>query len=303
MSALEKLPLEEKSTIEASPIHSRAMLVSLRLSAWTARKYDKKITSETNAAHGASADAGRYNKMLLSGDCPSYKALMQLVGSIRTEHYANTLAWSDEGFRLLPTANYPQYSDFTRKKRAEFNTLLEEFLSEYPYLREQAKVRLKGMYKEEDYPTVSQIRGKFGFYLDFNPLPIKGDFRCELPQEEIRQIESQMVDRQGEAIKEAMTDAWKRLHDCVKHIHERMVNPDAIFRDSLIYNARELCDMLSRLNVTGDANLEKFRDEVESYLASNDPDTLRENYSLREDTATLAEDIMQRMSGFYQEIN
>lgn len=283
----------------AASIHTRAMLVSLRLSAWTARKYDKRISNEVNSAHGATSDAGRFNKMLLPGDCASYKALMQLVGSIRTEHYQNSLSWSDEGWRLLPTANYQQYAAFTRKKRAEFETLLEEFLSEYPHLREQAKVRLNGMYKDEDYPTVSQIRSKFGFYLDYSPLPAQGDFRVDLPSDEVARIEQSVTDRLSKATDEAMRDCWKRLADCVKHIHEKTVNPDSIFRDSLIYNARELCDMLSRLNVTGNTDLEGFRAEVESYLVANEPDTLRENDTVRDDTATLAEDIMARMSAFY----
>jgi hypothetical protein len=291
--------IQQNVNITPTSIHSRAMLVSLRLSAWTARKYDKKITQETNSAHGAVADAGRYNKMLLPGDCASYKALNQLIGNTRTEHYQNTLAWSDEGWRLLPTANYQEYSGFTRKRKAEFTTLLDEFLQEYPTLRDSAKIRLNGMYKEEDYPTISQIRNKFGFYLDFSPLPAQGDFRVDLPSEDIRRIESAMQDRVALATSDAMKDAWQRLQDCVKHIHDRMSTPDAIFRDSLIYNARELCDVLGRLNVTGDTQLEAFRAEVEESLAANDPDTLRENDSLREDTAVLADDILTRMSAFY----
>ncbi len=285
--------------VTAAPIHSRAMLVSLRLSTWTARKYDKRVTAEVNASHGASSDAGRFNKMLIPGDALSYKAIMQLAGSIRTQHYANTLAWSDEGWRLLPTANFTEYSSFVRKAQSEFNTLLEDFLTEYPALRESARVRLNGMYREEDYPTTSQIRHKFSVCLDYSPLPAKGDFRVDLPADEVQRIESECQAKVTDATHDAMQDCWRRLYDCVQHIHERMITPDAIFRDSLIHNARELCDMLTRLNVTGDANLEAMRAEIEDSLVSNDPDTLRENDSLRNDTATLAEDIMSRMAGYY----
>jgi hypothetical protein len=297
---------EHANAIPPSPpveqsIHARAMLVSLRLSTWTARKYDKAISNKVAAEHNATSDAGRYNKMLLPGDCASYKALMQHVGSVRTAHYANTLAWADDGFRLLPTANFMEHSTMARQWRATFNDLKREFLSEYPMLREQARVRLNGMYKDEDYPTVSQIEGKFGIYLDYCPLPAKGDFRVDLPADAIADIEATVTDRITRATSEAMNDAWKRLHDTVKHIFEKTVQPDAIFRDSLIYNARELCDTLSRMNVTGDANLEAFRTEVESYLTASDPDTLRDNDKVREDTATLAEDILTRMSAFYQE--
>lgn len=297
MSALETMP--ETVNITARSIHSRAMLVSARISIWTARKYDKRVTAEVNAKHGATSDAGRFNKMLIPGDALSYKAIMQLAGSIRTQHYANTLAWSDDGWRLLPTANFATYSAFMRKAKADFDMLLADFITEYPALRKSAKIRLNGMYLESDYPAASQIYAKFGVYVDFTPLPAKGDFRVDLPADEVRRIEADCQAKVGNATNEAMADCWKRLYDCVTHIHERMATPDAIFRDSLIFNARELCDVLGRLNVTGDANLEAMRQEIESTIVANDPDTLRDNDNLRNDTATLAEDIIARMAGFY----
>ena len=288
-------------TTMISAIHTRAMLVSLRLSSWTARKYDKRISNEVASQHGATQDAGRYNKMLLPGDCASYKALMSLVGAIRTQHYANTLAWSDEGWRLLPTANYANYVSFVRKMRAQFETLLDGFIAEYPALREAAKTRLNGMYRDEDYPTISQIRGKFGFYYDPMPLPASGDFRLDLPASDVAAMETATQERISSAVGDAMQDAWKRLYEAVKHIHEKTAQHDAIFRDSLILNARELCDVLGRLNVTGDPNLEAMRLEVENDLASNDPNTLRENERVREDVAIVAEDILSRMAAFYSE--
>lgn len=296
MTVFEDVP---SVNITPASIHSRAMLVSLRLSTWTARKYDKKVTAEVNARNGATSDAGRYNKMLIPGDALSYKAIMQLAGQIRTEHYANTLAWSDEGWRLLPTANFTSHSTFVRRRGSEFDTLKNDFRGEYPSLKDNAPLRLNGMYREDDYPSTDQVMRKFAMNVDYSPLPAKGDFRVDLPAEEVRRIEAECQAKVGNATEQAMADCWKRLYDCVQHIHERMATPDAIFRDSLIHNARELCDVLTRLNVTGDVNLEAMRQEIEDSLVSTDPDTLRDSDTLRSDTATLAEDILTRMAGFY----
>jgi len=176
---------------------------------------------------------------------------------------------------------------------------LDDFIAEYPDLREAAKVRLNGMYRDDDYPATSQIRGKFGFYLDFAPLPAQGDFRVDLPAEEIRRIEAECQAKVTSATDEAMADLWKRLHDCVTHIHERLSSPDAIFRDSLITNAAELCEIIPRLNVTGNQDLEALRHDLGEYIACQDPDAIREDDSLRESVADLAEDIVSRMSAFY----
>ena len=42
-----------------------AMLVSLRISAWSGRLYDRKASNHVAVHHEASASAGRYNKCLL----------------------------------------------------------------------------------------------------------------------------------------------------------------------------------------------------------------------------------------------
>ena len=105
---------------------SRAMLASLRISSWSARKYDKKVTEDTNAAHGADKDAGRYNKMLLPGDASSYKALTSHLAAVRQLHYAETLPWDDSGRRLLPMANYQHYTDVMRNARHTADALLAE---------------------------------------------------------------------------------------------------------------------------------------------------------------------------------
>ena len=43
-----------------------AMLVSLRISAWSGRLYDRKASNHVAVHHEASASAGRYNKCLLA---------------------------------------------------------------------------------------------------------------------------------------------------------------------------------------------------------------------------------------------
>ena len=45
-------------------IQDKAMLVSLKLSVWNPRKYDKDVTSEVNN-HYQARDAGRFNKILI----------------------------------------------------------------------------------------------------------------------------------------------------------------------------------------------------------------------------------------------
>jgi hypothetical protein len=191
--------------------------VNLGLRAWSARKYDRKVTEEVNKSHGADSDAGRYNKSLMPADAASYKALTQHITAARERHYEQTLAWSDKGWRLLPIKNYQKYTDTVRKDQHTFDALLAAFVKDYPQLIVNARAKLNGMYDEEDYPA--NIAGRFGMSLDTNPVPESGDYRVELSQEEIDILTNGTQARVEAAFEEAQNDAIRRLYEVVEKMH------------------------------------------------------------------------------------
>jgi len=280
-------------------IRSSALLVTLRISSWSARKYDKKVTDKVTREHGASSDAGRFNKSLLPGDCASYKALVSYLGSIRQSHYDHTLAWGEDGgARLLPVANDRAYRDaYDEWTNQVNNVLLPAFLGEYPSLKEQARRLLNGMFKEEDYPTVGELERKFSLRAEFEPIPEANFRKIAVASGLQSEMERKLEERVQNSIKGAMDDAWNRLHECVEHLHERLAQPGAIFRDSLVENLRECCDMLGRLNVTGDQQLENARKASIERLLQFSPDRLRANDRARGNVATAAAEIMTQIRG------
>lgn len=281
-------------------IHTRALLVWLRISTWSARKYDRTVTNKVNAQYASTSDAGRYNKHLLPGDAKAYKALITLAGSIRAQHYAHTLAWSDEGWRLLPTANYIAYTEWLRGEMAKYSTLTAEFVSEYPTMRAQAARLLNGLYKDEDYPQTRDLQSRFTLGVEYAPVPAQGDVRVNLGTDTVSMIETAISERMERATNTAMADCWSRLHTAVSHISDRLGDKNAIFRDSLIDNARETCAMLKRLNITNDANLDSMRVRVETELLKYGPQTLRDFDSHRASTADKAARILDQMAVFYE---
>jgi len=277
--------------------YSRAMLVSLRISEWSARKDDHRIAAEVAAQHGASRDAGQYKKRLLPGDAKSYLALKSHIAAVRKDiHYAQTLAWSDDGWRLLPVKNFARYTDLIRQAKHEFDCLLTSFLIDYPSLREQARIALNGMYREDDYPV--SLNRKYGFSVEYAPVPQGTDFRLQLSDEEISMIAASTESRVRNAMQDAQTDAVKRLFGCVSKMHERLADPENIFRDSLIENCREVCDALTNLNLMDDAQLETLRAQTE-ILALKDPKILREDLDERLRTAQAAQSILDRMTAAF----
>ena len=82
-------------------------------------------------------------------------------------------------------------------------------------------------------------------------------------------------------------------------MRERLAQPDAIFRDSLVTNARDVVEVLGRLNVTGDPRLEAMRATVAADLTQYDPQELRDAPAIREQTAARASEILSAMQGAF----
>lgn len=277
-------------------LSDRALLVQLSISQWTARKYDKKATQEVASAFNTAKDAGRYNKSLLPMN-DYLDRVHKKTTFIREKFYKNTLPWGIEGTMMLPTSNYLQFMTDFRKEKNEWQSLVDQFVGNYDQLREDAKRILGGLYDDADYPSQSDVGRKFNIDMAVFPVPAT-DFRCAIASDELSRIQQDVERRVADAQATAMKEVWSRLYDRVKHMAEKLADPKAIFRDTLVENLQEQCAMLSRLNFMDDPNLETLRQQVEGTLASHHPDALRNDPDLRRDTAAEAKAIMDKMSVF-----
>lgn len=277
-------------------LNDRALLVSLSISQWTARKLDKKATKDVADINRASTSAGRYNKSLLPLN-DLLANVHQKTGLIREKFAKNTLPWGIDGTRILPSANYLTFMQDFRKEKGEWQYLVQNFIDNYDTLVDEAKRWLGDLYDEKDYPARDKIVEKFNMDMAILPVPTN-DFRVELSSDELSRLQEEMEGRMATVQQEAMMDAWGRLYKHVQHIAEKLADPKGIFRDSMVENAQETCDLLTRLNIADDPNLEAMRREVEAKLISHHPDSLRNDPDLRQDTAEEARKIMDLMGSF-----
>lgn len=280
---------------------TNAMLVNLSISNWTARKYDKKVTAKVAEDNHTTMDAGRYNKNLLPADNYHYKQLWKIVGEIRTWHYAQTMPWDDTGWRLLPSANFLSYSEGYKALHDKWQAAKADFLAAYPDMVKAAEQLLNGLFNPLEYPEVKDLDNLFHCHVSYRPIPSCSDFRVQasqLGQTAIDEIKAEMQAAADNQLADAMSDLYSRLHGAVKHMVDRLGTEGAIFRDSLIGNVQELCDLLPRLNITGDSNLNALTLEVESKLACWQPEDLRDDKQLRQKVAGDAQKIIDDMSAF-----
>jgi len=95
-----------------------------------------------------------------------------------------------------------------------------------------------------------------------------------------------------------MTDLWLRLYKVVEHMVERLSKTEHKFKNSLVTNITELCELLPKLNITDDINLNTALNEIKTKLTEFSPTTLREDVAIRSKTAKEAEIILNKMKHY-----
>lgn len=271
-----------------------AMLTSLRVCQWGGRKFDRVETQRVLLENNANANAARVNKHLLP-KCDELERIQRKTSEVRNLFYQYTLPWGVEGINVISTRGYIRFTQVMSPALYEWRELVPPFLAVYQEEKDRAQYNLGGLWRAEDYPTTEELRHKFSIDLTFMPVPDVSDFRVDILDEH-----KEAFLRQARAQEEGVAQAaWARIFDVVKKAADKLRDPDAIFRDSLVENARELCELLPSLNVTDDPVMEKARRDIEGSLCAHHPDTLRHVPDVRENTVNQLDAIMRKMGQFY----
>ncbi len=283
----------------------KAVLAAVTISMWTARRFDRVITDETNKRHNAEANAGRYNKLLI--DKNDLSPLTTIHSAARMRHYMLTQPWLDDGSRLLSSALYMSYADEMRKFKAEFDMAAEKFAHDYPNMIERAKKRLNGMFNVADYPSADAIRQHFNFDIKIMPCPDASDFRVDIAKEHLSAMQSDVEDRMKQALAATTNDIKARIVEVVGHMSERLKaykpsdgdnRAEGTFRDSLVENVRELVGLLPAFNLTDDPKLTAICKRMEKELCVEDADTLRTEAKVRQSVTKAADKILTDVAAF-----
>lgn len=270
-------------------IQNHAMVVTMKVSAFSGAKLDASVTREV-AKRAQSIysdvdgkDVGRYTKNLIN---PKFlKDIRKAGNAIRHTHYRLTLPWQDNQ-RLLPVKMVNEY-------RAEIDSLIDKFddaradlVKNWQAIEDDAKQRLGTMFKGGEFPDAQSVAGLYraGYRCepigDFGVQGAMFDGLAEDVRESIREDwESEIADR----VESAQSDLWTRLHDALKHAAEKLSFDDdgepQIFRDTLVTNIAQIAQIVPSLNITGNERIEKLAESsLELVERIGDVNSLRANH-------------------------
>jgi hypothetical protein len=233
----------------------------------------------------------------------------------RRDHEFVTLPWSDNGYRVLPAAAYLDHTETMRLHAAEFKAAMSRFLARFEELV-TSQSRLGTLFKVDDYPGMrdedgklrlafpEELRSKFSFETKVLPLPNADDFRVSIGDQDRERIKRQIAESIQASLRVGTRELWQRLYKVVSHLSGRMAEYNAAqdgnkprLYDSMIANIVEIVDVLPKLNIAGDTELDRMAVEIRRSLVV-DPQELRKSETIRSDTAKAAVDIAQRMAAY-----
>lgn len=283
--------------ISAPSIASSAVLIDLSISTWTGRKLDKRASHEVTAANNAARGVAAVHKRLL-GDCAELDAVQKFAANARNAHYAMTMPWSDLGMRLCPTKKYIDSNGYERtmtELQTEFFRLTEAFLNAYDWEIQNAQLKLGALFSSDDYPSRDSLAAKFKFRFVAIPLPDAGDWRLDIGNEAATAMREQYEKFYGDQLREAMADVWKRAHEALTKMSERLDYADdttkKVFRDTLVTNVQEIVDLLDTMNITADPAMTEAHKRLDAAMQGITPEALREDAYLRSTTKRQVDEV------------
>ena len=267
-----------------------AILINLSIGVFSNTRQDAQITDEVKMKKALGRGAGKWVKYKLPEE--ALTPIKKFGGIVRQFHYDHTSPW-EEGKRLLSQAARSNYDQRLAEFRTEFFSLVDEFGEQYPNWIEQARIMHAATFEQSDYPSWPLCREMFKFGCEYYPVPRAEHFSGEMQRlygDALNTITEQKINQ-------AVADIWQRLLTPVQAMAEKLSSPDAIFRDTLVENVREMTALVPTLNLTGDARLTEAARVIQEQLGNFNAESLRESKVERKEAYERAQSIVARFSG------
>lgn len=283
----------------------KAMLADLTIKGWSGRATDSEAAAFTAQHYQANAEWTKFTKRLVRAD--ALKAIKKAEAAARATHKELTLPWNENGQRILPAQAFQDYMQKMGAHSDDHEAAVDEFIAAYDGLIDEARRELGGLFNADDYPTAAELQSKFVFDTELTALDTTGDFRVQMSEAEMEQLQAQIAKRTEARLAGAMTDVYQRLHEVVAHMADRLKaykpktgDDDKVqnpFRDATLNNVRDIVDLMPKLNITNDPELDALAAEVRQNLLDADAKTLRTDDAKRAEVAQKADEIANAMAG------
>jgi hypothetical protein len=284
----------------ARSISSSAVLVNLSISVPTGMKLDKEKSDKVNEDNfTANKRIAKVSKDIYGGSDALHQVTKK-AALTRNWNMGITLPWNDKGNRLLPQTKLIEHQTEMGVMGTEFWALVQEFARKLPDLREEARYTLGALYNSSDYLDDADVMGKFKFSCIYEPIAESGDFRVDVGNEALRELNEQYEAASADRLQASMRDVWGRFHKVLQTISTNMVEAkdgeQRRYHASMLTNAAQLVELMKAFNLTGDADMEEARLELHKVLQTADIEDIKQFSDARETLKEKVDGIMDKFN-------
>lgn len=268
-------------------LNEKAMLVRLTVSRWSARRIDRRATSEVCENHGCSQDVVKASKRLVRKG--RLEKIDRICNDTRTKFYNMSLPWADS-LRIIDKAIYSELMQYMLGQKALLQSHVKhDLIDRWSDIKAEAQQDQNGLFNEADWPELEDLPNKFGIDLEFMPMPTREDFRVSLHDAERDKIADDIERRTKERMAEAQKDLWVRVLEPVKHFAKVMNKENPRIYATTLTNIKDILEIAPKLNLYGDERIDNALKEIADSLGQYDLDILKKDDVVRSIAASEAE--------------
>lgn len=238
--------------------HSKnSVLLTLSISTWDANRQDRRASQDVaNANNVTDQRLCRLRKSLLPKS-ESITKLAAVVRAARTFHYENTHVWMHDGPRILTRANFDTYMVQMRTHKAAFDAAVLNLMAEYDDLKDKAREVLGQLYDPADYPVRESLYSRYSFDMSVQPMPVSANLLdLGLESAEAQELREKLERDMADVVARANRRNWDDLYQRLEKLYQKLSDEKGHVMEETIEAVRKLAEMLPRMNIAGDPNLD-----------------------------------------------
>ena len=279
-------------------LSEKVLLASLNVSCWTGRALDEKATSKVASSANVDTKAGRFNKALLPQKPEEFTALIQQGNEIRDKFRQMTLAYQQDGIRLMPVKVYVEWTEYLQKQVVIREKMVKTFVDAFPDLVLQAQLQLKTLFNKADYPLVTELPEKFTVANSFLPFTDVENLTLALNQADVERLKVNIANSNAQSVAECNNEIVQRLFQAVMRLAQRSCADANRFHDSVLRQLKDEVQLIPQLNFMDDQRINEFVNEA-SQLLIFDAEAIRSSPVVKNNVSNQAVTLAENMANSY----
>ncbi len=263
-----------KNTQSIESVAERMKVVLLNQGFWDSKPQHKAESREENARHALESDDAEVRIKLVKNNESLSKA-KSIKGQIYIEHRRLTLPSPVDGMRIVPLGREFEHADKISQLRCEFDSHVQDFLIDYDNVVERARIRLKTLFDQNMFPPSHVMKSKFYNNVKYMDCPTAGNW--------------------GDWINETLELGKMELQDRLVTAARKLIDVcsgDGKLYSSVLENLEDVCSLAGDFNLGEDPIIARAAKELLPVATDFSAEVLRDNKSLRADTAIRAKQIL-----------